>query len=321
VKLAMNLDSVTEDNLQFANQIGITDLVVSRPASLAVQGAYYDYERIVQLRTQVEAAGLRLAAIQGVPGDWMREIRYGLPGRDEQIENYCRTVENVGRAGVPILGYSFHEKIWRTSRHTRGRGGAQFTSYDHALMENAPQAALAQIGEEQLWDHYEYFIRQMMPVAESVELKMALHPDDPPISPIAGRGYLFTNVGAFQRALDMVPSPSNGLLFCQGCFTEMLGKGVFDAIRHFGGQGKVFYVHFRNVVGKLPRFREAFIDNGDINMLKAMKVWKETGFGGPMIPDHYPRLVADSEEAHRARAHAVGYIKALMTAADALEEV
>jgi mannonate dehydratase len=160
----------------------------------------------------------------------------------------------------------------------------------------------------------------VVPVAEAVGLKLALHPDDPPASPIAGRSYLFTDVDAFQRALDMAPSPSNGLLFCQGCFTEMLGKGVFDAIRHFGGRGKVFYVHFRNVIGMLPKFREAFIDNGDIDMLEAMKAWKEVGFDGPMIPDHYPRIVADSQEAHRARAHAIGYMKALMEAVDAGEE-
>lgn len=151
-----------------------------------------------------------------------------------------------------------------------------------------------------MWEHYECFITRMMPISESVGLKMRLHPSDPPISPIAGRSYLFTDVSVLQRALELVPSPSSGLLFCQGCFTEMLGEGVSDAIRHFGRQVRVFYVHFRSVVGMLPKFRGAFIDNGDIEMLKAMKVWKETGSSGPMIPDHYPRIVADSEEAHWA---------------------
>lgn len=148
MRLATSLEIVTEENLQCANQIGITDLVVSRPVSLAVQGASYDYERILQLRTQVEATGLRMAAIRGVAGDWIRKMRHGLPGRDVQTENCCGTVENVGRAGVPILGYSFHERIWRTSRHTRGRGGARLTNYDHAIMENAPLAMPTQAGED-----------------------------------------------------------------------------------------------------------------------------------------------------------------------------
>jgi mannonate dehydratase len=312
----MNLDRVTEEGLQFAKQIGVTDVVVSRPESLAVAGAYYDYERIVQLRTRIEASGLRLAAIQGVPPEWMHRIRHGLPGFDEQVLNYCRTVENVGRAGVPILGYSFHEQIWRSSWHTRGRGGARFSSYDHSLMEGATAVEPEGSGREALWERFERFIRRVIPLAESVGLRMALHPDDPPVSPIGGREYLFTEVSAFQRALDMVPSPSNGLLFCQGCFAEMLGDGVFDAIRQFGRQDKVCYVHFRNVVGTLPKFREAFIDNGDIDMLAALKTWSDVGFDGVLIPDHYPRVVGDSAEANAARGHAIGYIKGLMTAVE-----
>lgn len=321
MKLAMGMGDLTEENLQFARQIGVTHLVFTRPRLLAAGGAYYDYMRLVQLRTRVEAAGLKVAAIQNVPSEWYDKIRYGLPGRDEQIANYCRTVTNLGKAGIPILGYNFHAvTVWRTSRHTRGRGDALFTSYDHALMEDAPLIGPKEIGDDELWENYEYFITRVIPVAESVGLKMALHPDDPPISPIAGAACLFRDVDAFQRALDMAPSPSNGLVFCQGCFTEMLGRGVFDAIRHFGNQGKVFYVHFRNVVGSMPRFREAFVDNGDINMFEALKVWKEVGFDGPMIPDHLPRVVGDSEYAHRARAHAIGYMKALMTAVGVEEE-
>lgn len=147
---------------------------------------------------------------------------------------------------------------------------------------------------------------------------MALHPDDPPISPIAGAAQLFRETAAFQRALDMVPSPSNGLLVCQGCFAEMYGPGVYDAIRHFAQQGKVFYVHFRNIVGRVPHFREAFMDSGDIDMFKAMRTWKESGFDGPMIPDHLPHLTGDTEDGRAARAHAIGYMKAVMQAVGAL---
>jgi mannonate dehydratase len=320
MKLALGMRAVNEENLQFAKQIGVTDLVIAGP-DLAVEGDYYDYARTVQLITRIEAAGLRLAALQNMPHRWYQKIIYGLPGRDEQIENYIRSITNVGKAGVPILHYNFHAvRVWRTSRHTRGRGEALFTSYDHALMENAPLVGPKEIGDEELWANFEYFAGQIIPAAESVGLKMALHPDDPPVSPIAGAACLFRDVDSFQRVLDMVPSPSNGLLFCQGCFTEMVGEGVYDAIRHFGGQGKVFYVHFRNVVGSMPAFREAFIDNGDIDMLKAMKTWKEVGFDGPMIPDHLPHMKGDSDYQHRARAHAIGYMKALMQAVDACEE-
>ena len=316
MKLALGMRDLSEENLRFARQIGVTDLVIASPEGLAVEGPFYDYERLVQLRTRVEAADLRLAAVQNIPTDWYDRIRFGLPGRDEQLDCYCRTIINVASAGIPILHYNFHAfRVWRTSRHTRGRGGALFTSYDHALMRNAPSVGEHQVDEDEMWANYEHFLKHIIPVAESVGLKMALHPDDPPISPIAGSACLFRSVEAFQRALDLVPSPSNGLLFCQGCFSEMLGDGVYDAIRHFGRQGKIFYVHFRNTIGRVPKFREAFIDNGEIDMLKAMRTYREVGFDGPMIPDHLPHIVGDSTYTHRARAHAIGYMKALMQAA------
>jgi mannonate dehydratase len=306
---------VTEENLQFARQIGVTDLVLPLPDLDG--GGYYDFLGLVNLRTRIEAAGLRFAAIQNVPAPWYEKIRYGLPGRDQQIENYCKTLTNMGRAGIPIFGYNFHAvRVWRTSRHTRGRGGALVTSYDHRLMENAPLIGVREIGEEELWENFAYFIQRVMPVAEEAGVKMALHPDDPPLSPIAGGACLFRSVESFQRVLDMVPSPSNGLLFCQGCFTEM-ETDVFEAIRHFGRQGKIFYVHFRNVKGRVPKFDEAFVDDGDVDMYRAMQTYKEVGFDGPMIPDHLPRVVGDSPYSHRSRAHAIGYMKALMTAVNA----
>ena len=320
MQVAIGMHNITEENLQFVKQIGVTDIVAASPEGMTLEGPFYDYERIVQLKTRIEGAGLRLAAIQNIPTTWYDKIRYNLPGREEQLDHYCKTVENVGRAGIPILHYNFHAvKVWRTSRHTPGRGGALFTSYDHALMENAPLVGPRALGEEELWDNFEYFIKRIMPVAEAYGVKMALHPDDPPVSPIAGAACLFRSTEAFQRVLDMAPSPSNGLLFCQGCFAEMYGQGVYDAIRHFGKQGKVFYVHFRNIVGRMPVFRESFIDEGDLDMLEAMRVWKEVGFDGPMIPDHYPHIIGDSPEAHRAQAHAIGYMKALMQAVGALD--
>jgi mannonate dehydratase len=315
MKLAEGMSRITEENLQFARQIGVTDIVAISPPAEAPDGPYYDYERLVQLKTRIEAAGLRLAAIQNIPPSWYHDLIYGLPGRDSQLDAYCRTISNVGRAGIPILHYNWHAvRVWRTSLHTHDRGGALVTSYDHALMQNAPLAGPRPMGEDELWENYATFLRRIIPVAESAGVSMALHPDDPPISPIAGAACLFRDSASFQRALDLVPSPANGLLFCQGCFAEMYGQGVYDAIRHFGRQGKVFFVHFRNVVGQMPAFRESFLDSGDIDMLEAMRVWKEVGFSGPMIPDHLPHVTGDTEDGRAARAHAIGYMKALMQA-------
>ncbi len=315
MKPALGIRDITEENLQFAKQIGATAIVAVSPSGLTVGNApYYEYERVVQLKSRVEAAGLELAAIQNIPTSWYDKIVWGLPGREEQLDNYCRTLINVGRAGVPVMHYNFHAiRVWRTSRHARVRGNALTTAYDHALMENAPVERAA-LSADQLWENFELFLRRIIPAAESVGLKMALHPDDPPISPIAGAACLFIDVPAFQRVLDMVPSPSNGLLFCQGCYTEMLGQNVFDAIRHFGKQGKIFYVHFRNVLGQMPSFSETFIDDGDIDMFEALKVYKEVGFDGAFIPDHLPHVTGDSTFGHAANAHAVGYMRGMMQA-------
>jgi mannonate dehydratase len=317
---ALGMHDLSDENLTFAKQIGVNDLVVVSPEGLTGDGPYYDYTRLVQLRTRVENAGLRVAAIQNIPIAWYDKIVWGLPGREEQLDNYVKTVTNVGKAGIPILHYNFHAiRVWRTSRHARDRGGAYVTSYDHELMKHAPIERTV-LGEEELWDNFEYLVKAIIPAAAAVGLRMALHPDDPPVSPIAGAACLFVSMDAFQRALDIVPSPANGLLFCNGCYAEMLGEGVYDAIRHFGNQGKIFYVHFRNIAMQPGGFRETFMDSGDIDMLKALQTYKEVGFGGVMIPDHLPEIIGDSPFRHRANAYAIGYMRALMAAAGCLDE-
>ena len=240
MRVAMGMLSVTEEELRFAAQIGVTDLV-TRPTFMPNESSY-SYESLVRLRSRVEGAGLRVAAIHDVPPTWNDKIRLGLSGRERQIDAYCRTIENMGRAGIPILGYSFHaHKVWRTSRHARGRGGALCTGYDHALMTNAPLFTERRIGDEERWEHLSFFLRRVIPAAESAGVRMALHPDDPPISPIAGAAYILRDMPAFQRVLELVPSPANGILFCQRCFNEKQGERVYDANRHVGTPSKEIY--------------------------------------------------------------------------------
>jgi mannonate dehydratase len=317
---ALGVRDLSDENLTFAKQIGANDLVVVSPQGMEGNGPYYDYTRLVQMKRRVEEAGLRVAAIQNIPTSWYDKIVWGLPGRDEQLDNYVKSITNVGKAGIPVMHYNFHAiRVWRTSRTTRDRGGAHVTSYDHELMKDAPPERTV-LEEEELWDNFEYMVKRIIPAAEEVGLKMALHPDDPPNTPIAGAACLFVTMEAFQRALDMVPSPSSGLLFCNGCYAEMVGEGVYDAIRHFGSQGKIFYVHFRNVAAQPGGFRETFIDSGDIDMFKALQAYKEVGFDGVMIPDHLPEIVGDSPFRHRSNAYAIGYMRALMHAAGCLDE-
>jgi mannonate dehydratase len=192
------------------------------------------------------------------------------------------------------------------------------TSFDYGLIEGATQqlwdpevSESVTTTDEQMWDNVAYFLKAVIPVAEEAGVRMGLHPDDPPISPIGGIARIFRSHAALKRLLELVPSPSNGLGFCQGTISEMPGN-VLDAIRYFGSRDKIFYVHFRNVTGTVPRFSETFIGEGHVNMLEAMRAYQEVGYDGPMIPDHVPVVAGDVSRQYRSHAYAVGYTKALM---------
>ena len=308
---------VTDEILAFGAQVGATDVVVAEQAVPSEKG-YYDYLDLLHMRTRIEDSGLKLFAIENIPPEHCDKILAGLPGRDEQIENWCRSLTNMGKAGIPVLGYHFMVlSVWRTSNTTPGRGQARVTSFDYDLVKDAPLTELGEISDDQMWDNYTYFLKAVMPVAEQAGVKMCLHPDDPPISPIAGVARIFRSHESLKRLTEIVPSDYNGLEFCQGTVSEM-PEDVLEAIRYFGSRDKIFYVHFRNVSGPVPTFDETFIDEGHVDMLEAMKLYKEIGFDGPMIDDHSPMVVQDPGYGYRSRAYSLGYMRALMDAVEAM---
>jgi mannonate dehydratase len=185
-------------------------------------------------------------------------------------------------------------------------------------MKDAPLTYAGVVTDEQMWDNFEYFLKRVVPVAEEAKVKLALHPDDPPISPIRGLARIMRSVEAFKRVIDMVPSDYNGITFCQGCFAEMGGVDIPATIRYFGERGKIFFVHFRDVRGSVPVFEETFHDEGDTDMAAAMRAYLHIGFDGPMRPDHVPTLEGEPNDAPGymllGRLYAVGYMKGLLDA-------
>jgi mannonate dehydratase len=312
---------LTDDKLVFAKQLGAADIIVHSPVlpgKAPLGEGFYGFHPLLMLRTRVEAAGLKLNAIENIPRDWYVKVMLGQPGRDEEIENFCKTLENMGKAGIPILGYNFClGGVWRTSGHTPWRGGARVTSFDYELAKDAPVTPLGVVTDEQLWASFEYFLKRVIPTAEQAGVKMGLHPDDPPVPSLGGIARIMRSVDAFKRVVELVPSDYNGIEFCQGTFSEM-GIDVIEAIRYFGSRKKIFYVHFRNVLGTPHKFNETFIDDGQTDMLKAVMAYKEVGFDGCLIDDHVPMGVEDSPWGHRGRAYAAGYIQALIKAVNAL---
>jgi mannonate dehydratase len=178
-------------------------------------------------------------------------------------------------------------------------------------MQNPPFYPEKVIQEEQLWENLAYFLSRVIPVAEEAGVRMALHPDDPPIpEPLGGAARIVSTLEQYKHIFNLVPSASNAMLFCQGCVTEM-GVDVAQAIREIGALGKIVYVHFRNVRGTPRDFQEVFLDEGDVDMVKMMETYRDVGFNGPFMMDHTPDF-AHGQTFWAGHAFAAGYIRALI---------
>ena len=159
--------------------------------------------------------------------------------------------------------------------------------YDE-FMEDPADVPEKYISEEQLLENLRYFLTRIVPVAEEAGVKLAIHPDDPPIpEPLGGAARILSTLDHFERTFNTVPSEMNAMLFCQGCVREM-GEDVPSAIRRIGSQNKIAYVHFRNIRGTPKSFQEVFVDEGDVDMYEAMQTYREIGFEGPFMMDHTP---------------------------------
>lgn len=312
-------NQLTHERLTFARQMGCSGVVLNTPVLPGEQR--WEFKDLLRLRTYCEDYGLRLESIENVPLRFYDTAMLGLPGRDEQIEHYQETIRNIGRAGITILGYHWMpNSVWRTSGTTPGRGGARVTSFDMDLAKSAPRSHGREYTEDEMWDNYAYFVQAVVPVAEEAGVRLALHPDDPPVPSLGGVARLFKNFEGFRRAMDdIAPSPNHGLNFCMGCWSEMGGnENVLKGIRYFAGKGRIFYGHFRDVQGTAGKFAECFLGEGNVDLVAAMRAFKEVGFTGFLIDDHVPRMVDDTEWGHRGRAYATGYMMALLNAINQL---
>lgn len=277
----------------------------------------WGFNALVRMKTAYEDAGFELAVIESRPP--LNKAKLGLPGRDEEIETACDLIRNMGALGIPVWCYEWMPVFnWmRTSTTVPLRGGAMATGYDHDLMRNAPLTEAGVVSEEQLWENLKYFLERVVPVAEQANVKLAMHPDDPPLSPIRGLGRIMRSVENFQKLIDLVPSPVNGVCLCQGNFTLMTDD-LPSAIRHFGQQGKIFFVHFRDVRGRPEKFIETFHDEGQTDMLACMQAYRDISFEGVLRPDHVPTMEGDNNDrpgySSIGRLFAIGYIKGLREA-------
>ncbi len=338
-------NELTDEKLRFATQLGVSGVQMNLLGAPGMDTASrLEYDALARLVQKAGEWGLRFEAVENVPLHFYDKVMLGLPGRDEQLAAYCDTIRNVGRAGIPVLGYHFMpNSVWSTSRETVGRGGATVRVFDMATVQATPAAehrmfvgvrgsvlddmfletTANPVGVEQMWANYEYFLNGVLPVAEEAGVRLALHPDDPPVPELGGVARLFWNIEGFKCGEAMANgSPAWGLDLCLGCCSEMTGgaANVRAMIAHFGPTGRICYVHFRDVKGSVPHFAECFIGEGNYNAAETMALLKHNGFTGFLIDDHVPQMVDDAGWNYRGRAHAVGYMQGLLDAINALDK-
>ncbi len=318
MKLALMLRPENQDRWVLASQIGVNHAIVpvSRVLTNVTRDRYLD--TLKKIKTDYEASGLSIAGVESHPVA-AEKIKLGLPGRDEEIANYCAVINALGKVGIPMCCYNFMAGIgwYRTKVDTPERGGALASEFDNKVAKRQGLTEWGEISEEKIWANLTYFLKRVIPVAEKAGVKMALHPDDPPISPLRGIGRILTSARAFRRVLQIMPSPVNGIAFCQANF-KLMGENIQALVREFGGQGKIFFVHLRDVQGTGERFRETFHDNGPTDMAEMLKLYHDVNFRGPIRPDHAPTLADESNErpgyAMQGKVFAIGYIKGIMEA-------
>lgn len=341
IRVALGQGSTPSDEyLAFARQLGLSGVQFNTP--LIPGDRRWELGDLVALRQRCESFGLRLEAIENVPNTFYEKAMLGVAGRDEEIENMQSTIRNLGKAAIPVLGYNFLPgSVWRTSIAGSGRGGALVSGFDLAIatdpersteifvsrrdrrIEGAKDSFVQgahfrrdlELDDDAMWSNYRYFIDAVAPVAEEAGVRLALHPDDPPVPTLGGIARIFRSVDALKRALEINPSPALGLDLCLGTVSEMGGeRSVLEAIEYFGKRGQIVYVHFRDVRGTVPRFEECFLGEGNCDPLRVMRALRSSGFTGFILDDHVPHIVNDSDFSHRGRAHAIGLIQGLLSA-------
>lgn len=331
-------NELLDEKLRFAAQLGVGSIQMNTPKFPGeTRWEAIDIRAAVR---KCEEHGLVFEAIENVPIHFYQDAMLGGPNRDEQIENYRYTIRSVGEAGVPVLGFHWMpNSVWRTALRVPGRGGAGCTAFAMADLERAAgpdgiRGFVAKTDErignlavadevicdaDQMWDNYAYFMRAVLPVAEEAGVKLALHPDDPPVPMLGGVARIFGSPEGFKRAWELNPdSPSWGLDLCLGCCSEMPGgaDNVREMIEFFGPKGMIHYIHFRDVIGTVPDFRECFIGEGNYDPAEVIALLHRSGFTGFILDDHVPHMDDDSPWCHRGRAHAIGYTQGLLRMLD-----
>lgn len=295
----------------YALQAGVTHATV-RPPDSDFDPA--DYGQFADFYQQFISAGLTPVVLEPMPNSLHDHIKAGDSMRDESIDKVIRMMPVLNRLNLRVICTNFMAYIgwFRTRRDLPERGGALVTGFDRA---ECPDKEPLRITRETLWENLGYFLKAVLPAAERHGIRIALHPDDPPVPRLTDVERILVSREAIDRALALAPSSSLGVTLCQGCFAAM-GESIPDSIRHYAAMGKLFFVHFRDVAGTPDCFRETFHDNGPTDMAEAIRAYRDCGYTGPVRVDHVPTMAGEANEAPGyagvGRLYALGYLKGLL---------
>lgn len=347
--LGFHRGMISRENFRFARQAGCTHAVVHLVERLRdglpafadefcfgrtrAAGAVWEYGELESVKRLANDEGLELEALENIDPSFWSDILLDGPRKMQQLEGLKHLIRDMGRLRIPILGYNFSlAGVWGRTQGPTARGGAIAPGFadGHPLRDeplplgqlnnivydvDAKPGALPGISREALWDRLRHFLNELLPVAETEGVRLAAHPDDPPVPELRKTPRLLYRPTDLEHLLDLAPSHANALEFCAGTVQEMAEGDLYDLAARLGRRGSLAYVHCRNVRGKVPDYRETFIDDGDIDVLRLLRVLGDNGFDGVVIPDHAPSMTCDAPW-HAGMAHVLGYLRAAFMSLD-----
>jgi len=351
IGLGLYRSLLTPENLRFARQVGVTHIVAHVPGGFSRgkgkvitsdaeragfgisdgEDPIWSFEGLRDLKAMINAEGLELEALENFePAHWYDVLLEG-PRRTEQMAHLKQIIRDVGRVGIPTFGYYFSlAGVWGRTEGPFARGGARSVGFADPPQTPIPAGmvwnmvydverfdpsgageTVGQVTADEMWRRMEAFLAEMLPVAEEAGVTLAFHPDDPPLPELRGAARLVTHPDHFQRVLDLNLSPANRIELCVGTVSEMPGGDVYDCVDRTSRAGRIAYIHLRNVHGKAPHYQEMFVDDGDTDMLRVLRILHANGYDGVLIPDHTP-LLECAAPWHAGMAYAIGWMRAAL---------
>jgi mannonate dehydratase len=308
------------EDLRFLKQIGVdaVDITLDICPGYAEAGGRANREGLQKVADTLDTVGLRVERANTLNSHCL-DIFLGRPDAERQIENLQVNAELCGEFGFPVMGIQcfqasqFGHSPKSMHHYVEGRGGYQHLRMElaEALDQPPPDGAPT---HEQIWDRTLHIFRSVIPIAESADVRLAMHGNDPPVPSLYGVPQVLYNFAAFDRLFAEVPSPNIGMTYCVGTRYES-GEDIYEGIRHFGEQGKIFHVHFRNVRGTIPTdkaYEEAIPDQGDLNMSRVARALHEVGYDAVVDYDHIMKLSTDDSQGRQYISYCVGHMRGIL---------